>query len=202
MTRRLGENLQRELNADPHASELWQALQTKKEDRETGHAMLAELAASGSSLAMMYLGAAYLEEALPIDPTHGEEWLRRSATAGSIEGRVQLSMLYKRQGRWTEVETELKALAEQSYAPAMETLGCLIYEGKLGSSSVAEAVNYISHASQHGHLFAKGRLAYLHRKERLGFRRWAIAQWDCVRGFPVYVRYRMKYSNSDRLRRI
>lgn len=56
----------------------------------------------------------------------------RSAKAESIEGQVQLAMLYKKQERWAEFENKLKALAGRRYSLAMEALGRLLYEGKLG----------------------------------------------------------------------
>ncbi len=91
MPRPLGENIQREWDAEPLAVELWDELGVVKRDRETGLATLTDLARRGSSLAMMYLGCDHLKGSASGDLALGEEWLMRSADAGSIEGRLQLA---------------------------------------------------------------------------------------------------------------
>ena len=94
MTRKLGENIQREWDSDLLACEVWDALQLFNSDPPAAFAGLTELAEGGSALAMLYLGAAYFRGrggTVP-DAKLGEYWTERSARAGSIEaafGRVR-----------------------------------------------------------------------------------------------------------------
>jgi hypothetical protein len=86
MTSKLGENMQREWDEEPLAVQLWEALQARKIDRDNGIAMLTNLAGRGSTLAMMYLGHAYVKGDDRDQAVQGEDWLRRSAQGGRSKG--------------------------------------------------------------------------------------------------------------------
>lgn len=201
MARPLGENIQQEWDAEPLAGELWDALEAKKEDRATGLAMLTNLASGGSALAMTYLGHDYANGDIPSDLSTGEMWLKRSAEAGSIEGRLQLAVHYQRQERWVEAETELKILAEQNYSPAMYALGHLLYAGCSGRQSVSEAIRYLKLAKAAGHIPATGLLSWIYRKEKLGLGGRIMSHWYFAAKIPSAIWYLWNYPNSDKLRR-
>jgi TPR repeat protein len=201
MTSVLGENIQREWDEEPLAGELWDALQLRGQDRDAGNAMLTELATRGSVLAMMYLGHGYIsgggdQAQLAL----GEEWLIRSAKAGSIEGRFQLAGHYQRQNDREKELIELKALAEQGYSPAMYSLGLRLYRSETRERSVPEAVTYLKMARDAGHLPAMGLLSWIYRKEKYGLGGRIAAHWYCLAKIPAAAWYIMRYPNSDRLR--
>lgn len=200
MTRPLGENIQREWDSEPLSGELWEALDAKKSNPATGLAMLTDLASGGSALAMMYLGHAYVTENDQASLILGEEWLKRSANAGSIEGHLQLAIHYQRQERWADAEAELRALAAQDYSPAMYALGHLLYAGHSGQKSVPEAIRYLKLARAAGHLPAMGLLSWIYRKEKFGLRGRVISHWHCAAKIPSAIWYLWNYPNSDRLR--
>lgn len=201
MGKPLGENIGREWNEEPMAVELWDALEIKKSDKATGFAALTDLASGGSALAMMYLGYDYVREEDQASLLAGEQWLKRSAEAGSIEGRLQLAVHYQRHLRWVEAEAELKALAAQNYAPAMYALGNLLYAGKTGEKLVPEAIHYLRLAKASGHIPATGLLSLIYRKEKFGLRGMMMSHWHCVSKVPSALWYLWNYPNSDKLRR-
>ena len=200
MTSRLGENIEREWDEEPLGSELWGALQARKEDRGKGTAMLTDLASRGSVLAMMYLGHAYVSSGDPEQIAQGEEWLIRSAKGGSIEGRLQLAQHYQRQKAWDKALAELKVLADQSYSPAMYYMGRILYKGDLGYKAVPEAVAYLRMAIDAGHLPSMALLSLIYRKEKFGFAGRIASHWLCLTKIPAFVRCMWTYPSSDRLR--
>lgn len=201
MTHPLGENIQREWDAEPFAGELWDALEARKSDATTGLAMLTDLASGGSALAMMYLGHIYVTESDPTTLALGEEWLKRSADAGSVEGRLQLAIHYQRQERWADAETELRALSAQRYSPAMYALALSLYHGRAGQRSVPEAIRYLDLAKAEGHIAAMGLLSWIYRKEKFGLHGRVISHWHCIAKMPSAIWHLWNYPNSDRLRR-
>lgn len=201
MASRLGENIQREWDKEPFAGELWDALQARKHDRDTGIAMLTELAERGSVLAMMYLGYAQVSGDGDRDQSAlGERWLIKSAEGGSIEGRFQLAHHYQRQGNWEKALRELKILTEGGYSPAMYALGLYLYRGELGDRSVPEALNYLRMARDTGHLPAMGLLSWIYRKEGYGLTGRLASHWHCLAKIPAVAWYLWHYPNSDKLR--
>jgi TPR repeat protein len=163
--------------------------------------MLADLASGGSALAMMYLGHDYVSGDDPVNSPIGEEWLKRSADAGSIEGRLQLAVHYQRQKRWAEAEAELKLLSDRNYSPAMYAVGNLLYAGHSGQKAVPEAIHYLKLAMAAGHLPASGLLSWIYRKEKFGLRGRVMSHWHCAAKIPSAIWYLWNYPNSDRLRR-
>lgn len=196
----MGENIQREWDNEPLAGELWEALQTCKQDRDTGIAKLTCLGERGSALAMMYLGHAYVSSGDREQAMLGEAWLIKSAKAGSIEESLQLSHLYERQKIWEKALAELKALAEQGYSPAMYHLGRLLYGGELGYKAVPEAVGHLKMAINAGHLPSMALLSQIYRKEKMGIAKKMASHWLCLTKIPAFVRCLSSYPNSDRLR--
>lgn len=192
--------MQREWDGEPRAVDLWEALQARKKDRDHGIGMLTELAGNGSALAMMYLGNTYVKDTDPDQIRLGEEWLRRSAEAGSIEGRFQLACHYERQRAWETARIELEVLTEKGYSPAMYDLARLLYNGNLGCSAVPEAVAYLKRAIDNGHLPSMALLSRIYRKEKLGISGKIAAHWLCLTKIPAVVRCMWSYPSSDRLR--
>jgi TPR repeat protein len=200
MTKRLGENIQREWDEEPLAGELWDALQARKRDRAEGIALLNDLAGRGSALAMMYLGHAQVRGEDQDQVALGEQWLIKSATRGSIEGRFQLAQHYKRQKDGSKALAELKALASQGYTPAMYDLGLLLFRGELVDKSVPKAVGYLKMAISGGHLPSMGLLAKIYRKEKFGIGGRIASHWLCLTKLPALIRLMSRYPSSDRLR--
>lgn len=192
--------MQREWAEEPLAVELWEALQVRRKDRQTGTALLTSLADRGSALAMMYLGHAHVKSEDRDQVLQGEEWLARSAAEGSIEGRFQLACHYERQGAWEKIKFELETLAAWGYSPAMYDLGRLIYRGELGYRDVPRAIGYLKGAINAGHLPSLALLSQIYRKEQLGVRGRIAAHWLCLKKFPAVVRCVWSYPSSDRLR--
>lgn len=197
---KMGENMQREWDNEPLASELWEALQTRKQDRDTGIAKLTYLADRGSALAMMHLGHDYVSSGDHEQAMLGEEWLIKSAKAGSIEGRLQLAHYYERQKAWRKALAELEALAAQGYSPAMYHLARLLYGDELGYKAAPEAVRHLRTAISAGHLPSMALLSQIYRKEKLGLAGRIASHWLCVTKIPAFVRCLWSYPNSDRLR--
>ncbi len=197
---RMGENIHREWDKEPLADELWEALQNRKQDWDSGSARLTYLADRGSALAMMYLGHDYVSSGDREEAMLGEDWLIKSANAGSIEGRLRLSHYYERQKSWGKALAELRALTGQGYSPAMYHLARLLYGGELGYKSVPEAVLHLRTAITAGHVPSMGLLSQIYRKEKLGFTRKIVSHWLCLRKIPAFVRCLRIYPNSDRLR--
>lgn len=196
----MGENIQREWDNEPHAGELWVALQARKQDRDTGIAKLTCLADRGSALAMMHLGHDYVSTGDHEQAMLGEAWLIKSAKAGSIEGRLQLPHYYERQKTWGKSLAELKALAEQGYSPAMYHLARLLYGGELGYKAVPEAVGHLKTAIRGGHLPSMALLSQIYRKEKTGISEKIASHWLCMTKIPAFVRCMWSYPSSDRLR--
>lgn len=200
MASKLGENMQREWDNEPLAGELWDALQARKTDRYGGNAMLADLAARGSTLAMMYLGHAYVKEGSHAQTAEGEDLLRRSAQAGSIEGRFQLACHYERQGTFEKARAELEVLVGKGYLPAMYCLGRLYYRGDLGTRAIPEAIAYLKMAIDLGHLPSMGLLSWIYRREQFGIGGKVAGHWLCLTKIPAVIRCMWRYPNSDKLR--
>lgn len=197
---KMGENIQREWDKEPLAGELWDALQTRKQDWIEGIAKLTYLADGGSALAMMHLGHDYVSSGDDEQAMLGEEWLIKSAKAGSIEGRLQLSHYYERRKNWEKALAELKALAEQAYSPAMYYLARLLNGGELGYKAVPEAVVHLKAAISAGHLPSMALLSQIYRKEKFGIAEKIASHWLCLMKIPAFVRCLWTYPNSDRLR--
>lgn len=197
----IGENIQREWDEEPLAGELWDALEICRQDRDAGISILTELATRGSALAMMYLGHGYVSGGGdPAQLALGEEWLIRSARAGSIEGRFQLAGHYQRQDDREKALSELKTLAAQGYSPAMYSLGLSLYRDQLGPRSVPEALQYLKMAKEAGHLPAGGALSWIYRKEKYGLVGRIASHWYCLTKLPATAWYLLRYPDSDRLR--
>lgn len=197
----MGENIQREWDGEPFPDLLWDALQARDKDRDTGLTMLADLAERGSALAMMYLGHAYVSnESEPDEVALGEQWLIRSAESGSIEGRYLLSIHYRMRDDWEKALPEMEALAAQGYAPGMYALGSCLYWGRECPRSVPQALRYLTMAKDGGHLPARALLAWIYRKEKFGLGGRIASHWNCAAKIPALAWYALRYPNSDRLR--
>jgi len=200
MAVRLGENFQREWDEEPFPGELWDAQKLLKENLASGRAMLTDLAGRGSTLAKMYLGHSLVKSGESSEVALGEIWLIRSAKDGSVEGRFQLFVHYKRQQQGDKAVAELEALADAGYAPAMYALGLTLYRGKLVNQDIPEAVKYLNMAKGAGHLPAMGLMAWIYRKEDFGLSGRIAAHWNCLAKIPSLAWYLFQYPNSDRLR--
>ncbi|MEG3155720.1 tetratricopeptide repeat protein [Sphingomonas sp. RB1R13] len=196
----MGENIEREWDQEPLQSDLWNALQTRKQNNGEGTAMLTDLTSRGSVLSMMYLGHAHVSSGDSDQRAQGEELLIRSANGGSIEGRFQLALHYQLQQDYIKVVVELKVLADQGYSPAMYYLGRLLYSGDLGYKAIPEAVGYLRMAIDAGHLPSMALLSLIYRKEKFGLAGRIASHWLCLTKIPAFVRCMWSYPSSDRLR--
>lgn len=195
-----GESFEREWSEDPLAIELWDALDTVEKDRKLGLHELLALSERGSALAMMYLGNAYMISKTNEEFIQAVEWLRRSAKAGSIEGRYQLACHYHRSENGEQAAEEYRILAEAGYAPAMYYLGKILYHGNLLERNVQEAVSYFERAKSAGHIPSMGYLAWIYRKEKFGLKGRLLAHWNCLAKIPAAIWHIIYYPESDRMR--
>lgn len=195
-----GENLQREWDAEPQAPELWDALQVLKRDHLQGKSELAAISEQGSALAMMYLGDTLSKSQIEDEAEQAELWLRRSADAGSIEGRFQLARHFERMGKGQAAVEEYAKLGSSGYPPSMFCLGVMFYQGTLVERDLGKSVEYFKHAKEAGHLPAMGYLAWIYRKEGFGLSGRIAAHWNCLAKIPEGTWYILKYPNSDRMR--
>jgi len=200
MAAKIGENIQREWDEEPFPPELWDALEARKSDRDSGIAMLTDLAERGSRLAMMYLGHAYVKSGDQSETALGEALLARTAERGSIAARFQLAVHHERQGDGQRAVSELKTLAQKGYSPGMYLLGSILYRGKLVQRDVPEAMHYLKMAKEAGHLPAAGLLSWIYRKEDFGLAGKLASHWHCVAKIPAVVWYVARYPSSGRLR--
>ncbi len=201
MAGRLGENIQREWDAEPDAGKLWDALQCLRQNQAIGVALLTDLADGGSALAMMHLGHFYVRHDDPSQLLLGEQWLKKSAECGSIEGRLQLAVHYERQKDWANALSEFKDLATLGYSPAMYALGALLYCDDFADRSVTDAIHYLKMAKRAGHLPAMALLSRIYGKESYGLVGKIASHCYCLAKIPALAWYLMRYPNSDRLRR-
>ena len=200
MKEELGESLREEWNREQWPGELWDALQLLKVERAQGIAMLSVLSERGSPLAMMHLGHTLSLRGSPDEQDLAEVWLSRSANAGSIEGRLQLAIHFKRQKSGAKAVQELMTLMDRGYAPAMYLLGQIFYFGTLVDRDVDRAVHCFNHAKRAGHIPALGALSVIYRKEAFGVRATIAAHWNFLTKIPSAIRLMRRYPNSDRLR--
>lgn len=196
----LGENLQREWDREPRAPDLWEALKLIEEDRPSGISKLTELSATGSALAMMYMGELLSREECESSNAVAERWLLKSAEAGSIEGRFQLATHYERMRAGQRAIEEHKKLAEDGYAPAMYLLGSIYYGGTLVDRDIHKAVKFFEQAKNAGHLPAMGYLSRIYRGEGFGWKGKFRAHWNCLTKIPAVIWFVTRYPHSDRLR--
>jgi TPR repeat protein len=200
---RIGENISREWDEEHCAPELWDALRQIKAEPHSGLLMLEALANDGSPLAMTYLGSIYMtgEHGLLKDHQLGERWLRRSAEAGSIEGRFGLAHYLSERQQRSDALVEYQRLAEMGYSPAIFVLGSSYWSGSIVGKDAQRAVRYFEDAARRGHIYAAVMNCYI--EIRYGDGLWcrfrAIVNWSRMLG--VGWTLKLRYPSSDRLRR-
>ena len=200
---KLGENIAREWSEEPRGQELWEALQLIKSDPPAGLEKLTELAESGSTLAMGYLGNKYQRgrHGVPKDNDLCEYWLRRAATEGSIEGGYILAWHLVESDRTDAAIEEFQRLADRDYSPALYSLGRL-YSGRYGvERDLKKALSYFSSAEEKGHLYASHQISQILMRESTNPLSWlrGLSKW-MVKMIP-YIKTSAEYPKSDRLRR-
>jgi TPR repeat protein len=159
------------------------------------------LAKRGSLLSMALLGDAYVTgNGVGRDVECGLKWLQRAADGGSIEGRFRLAKYYAGLEEYDKAIAERRALCALGYAPAMYLLGWMYHEGRGVDLDVEKAIRLWEMADKAGHLNAKRQLAYLYRTGRFGIAKRFVGHLKLASLIPVFVRYMMRYPNSDRLR--
>lgn len=203
MQSKLGENIAREWSEEPHAPELWDALQLVKSDPAAGIEALEHLAENGSSLAMMYLGDIYLKgkHSVPKSGDLGEAWLKRSARRGSIEGAYGLAWHLRSSDRPSAALAEYERLADLKYPPALFALGREYYKGELVERDLDKALFYFRLAEQQGHLYAAHQISHILMRENMSPFSWlhGVAKWIAM--IIPFVRTNVNYPTSDRLRK-
>lgn len=196
----LGENLNREWDEEPHAPELWDALQAIKSDPRRGLAMLTHLAESGSSLAMMYLGRVFLrgKHGFRMDQDLGENWLRRSAAAGSIEAAYDLALELLKIGKPDEGIAELRRLSDLKYSPALAALGLEYENGGFVEKDLNRALFYYRLAEKEGHLIASNQICFILMRRQMGPLSWLHGMVKKAKLFIPFVLAKVKHPHSDR----
>jgi TPR repeat protein len=202
MKQRLGENLSREWNADPHAPELWDSLQLIKSEPAAGLQMLSQLAEDGSSLAMMYLGEVYLHGRYDIgrDERLGEYWLRRSAEGGSLEGAFGLAWHLLNSGKSSEAFAEYRRLSELKYSPAQFALGWQYCSGIVVERDLVKALAYFRLAEEQGHLQAANQICRILMRPEMGPVSWLRGLIKKIALAIPFIKLAVNYPSSDRLR--
>ncbi len=197
-----GENLQKEWDSEPLASELLKTLDIGKSDPVSAIESMKSLAAKGSSLSMFYLGEYYMYGRYGIerDFEAAEFWLKEAASGGSMEGAYLLARYLQGQGRYEEAEIEYKRLAERGFSNALFVLGLQHYKGGWLEKDIEKSICYLEEAEKRGHLHSRHWLSHIFRKENLGFV-YRAKGW--IKWFSLIVPFvicKVSYPNSDRLR--
>jgi TPR repeat protein len=202
MTLRIGENLAKEWNSDPRGTQLWDVVGLAETDPEAALNGMKQLAEEGSSLSMMFLGDAYLfgRYGLKKEPALAERWLRRSASAGSIEGAYLLARYLQGCGRHDAALVEYNKLAESGFSPALFVLGTIHYKGEIARKDIDKAFYYFIEASKLGHLHAKHWVSYIQMNDGLGIISWIVGFFKRCTLIIPFVKTRVMYPQSDRLR--
>jgi TPR repeat protein len=202
MSEKLGENIAREWAKEAQAQALWDALQLRKSNPAAGSECLRRLAEDGSSLAMVYLGAAYRagKYGISSDPQLAEYWLRRSAADGSIEGAYGLAYHLIHTGRLKEAIDQYSDLGERGYSPAFYALGAHFYKGAYVQRDSAIALDHFRRGEALGHLYAAVWACRVLMSEEVGWRErlHATAKWVGLQ-IPV-LQLTWTFPDSDRLR--
>lgn len=198
----LGENLQREWNEDEFGTEIWDALQTLKGGHTSAILELKNLAERGSSLAMMYLGSAYINGRpnLAVNVKIGEAWLRQSACAGSIESKFGLAKHLLQTDRVEEAFSILESLSSSYYSPAAYVIGFEYFRGRLVERNISVAVEFLQFAEEIGHIRAKLMLSHIYMRSGLGVARFLQGVKKWVEAAVPMIIIGAKHSNSDRIR--
>jgi TPR repeat protein len=199
----MGESLSREWADDPMAPRLWDSLQLLKTGWHSGLSSLEKLAEDGSALAMMRLGHIYLSGQYGIreNKEAGENWLKRSSDAGSIDGRYRLAKHLQINNHDKSAIELYESLSNLGYAPAMFVLGQAYYSGDLVVRNADTALSYFRRAYAAGHIHAGHWLSHILMKEgkTVGSRLRGVA--IRLKMLVPFVRLMVTRPNSDRFRR-
>lgn len=200
---KMGESISREWDDDPLKKDIWHALQLIKNDAFAGAQELQILSKRGSALSMMYLGHAFFigRYGLERDQVLGEDWLRKSIEAGSIEACYVLAKLFQDSGKAGEALNLFKKVAELGYSPAMFAVGQIYYFGQGVDRNVEIAHKYFKKAAAEGHLYG-----ILWESGTLRERRRNAVTWIRNLSIRIPLVFRLtyvlvKYPSSDRLRK-
>ncbi|WBY08953.1 hypothetical protein PIB19_06030 [Sphingomonas sp. 7/4-4] len=199
----LGENLTREWSEDPYAAELWDSLKQMEVDPAAGLSTLHELSEAGSPLSMMHLGHIYLTGQFGVTKNvgSGEDWLKRSADSGSIEGRYRLAKHLLVSGKQNESMYHFDALVDDGYSPAMFAVGYEYYEGKHLARDFAKSLLYLEKGRASGNLHAGVLLSHILIKHRKNVFARARGIWLRVKAIVPMIYYITNKPKSDRVRR-
>ncbi len=197
----LPENVAMALRDEPDAAGFLEAYSML--DRQPVEALrrLEMLADQGSLLSLVFLGDAYLYgRGVDPDVERGKAYLFKAAKAGSIEASFRLARFLGRNGDTEESIDALRKLAERGYSPAMYLLGWRYYRGIGVDEDPVAAFHYWKMADRNGHLLARQHLLHTYRSGRCGVGKRILGYLGMVGFIPVFVKYKMKHPNSDRLR--
>ena len=200
--RGMGENLEREWDAEPHAGVLWDALEMAENDISAALEMMEDLAEKGSALAMMYLGNSYNFGNYGLEPNQelADSWLRRSARLGSIEGSFEFARRKEIEGDYELAEIEFRRLADRQFPPALYVLGRQHRHGGWLKQDTEKSIEFLEKAEKLGHFHAQHMLRYIHTHEKSGVAN-KVRGWVKFATMLIpFLRYSVNYPNSDRLR--
>ncbi len=198
-----GENLAREWDEERWAGSLWDALEIGESDPDATIAKLRSLADKGSALSMFYLGEYYTYgwQGVSRDWELAQKWLKKGASKGSIAALYLLARHYEAAEQYQDARNAYEALAEREYSPALYALGFEHYKGAWLEKDIQKAIAYLKEAKDLGHFFAARELSHIYRTEDLGFTKRLRGWFIPMRIVVPFVRCRLSYPNSDRLKR-
>ena len=124
---------------------------------------------------MILLGAMLsVGDGVEMDIQKSESWFLRASIAGSVEGTYRLGLLYGREGEWDKAITAFRSCVARDFVPAMNKLGLLYLNGRIGKPDPEQAKALWETASALGQLPARRNLGVLLMSGRYGL--WAMAR--------------------------
>ncbi|WP_338445675.1 tetratricopeptide repeat protein [Pelagerythrobacter marensis] len=199
---RCGENLTREWKDERLAGQVWDALSLADSDAEAGLEKLTDLADQNSALSAYYLGDAFLfgRYGIPKNYDKAEQWLRKSASLGSVEGRFLLAQFLQGSDKPKRAIEHYEILANKKFSPATYSLAIQYLKGNLLKKDLNKAKHYFEMARQQGHLHSWHWLSFLQRTygENVICRTKGLI--NLVLMSVPFIYYRVFRPESDRLR--
>jgi TPR repeat protein len=202
MPKLYGENYLQEWMQDPLAPEIKEAIILAENGKKEGISIVEGFAKNGSALASFLLGDIYLygRYGATVDESLAEDWLKRSADNGSLEGRYRLAKYYERKGAHDLAIEHYSALAKDKFAPAMYILGYKYLTASGVEKDFSQAVRYLKEADKLGHLHAGHWLSHLDISEGRGILAKVRGFIKRIAIFFPFVYTKVLDPNSDRLR--
>ena len=126
-----------------------------------GLSELKALAARGSPMSMLYVGAAYaLGQGVAVNLTEAITWFRRAADAGCVRAYYNFRIPIPKDKQYAAAKEAFEVGSAQDFAPAIHMLGKIYFFGYGVDKDFQKAKPLLERASARGSVFAKRLLAY------------------------------------------